>query len=594
MQACTRCRRQYQQPRVPARIAERLLGASSVAGRQAAPRRRARVSPPAVSAAPGPPRPDAASTTSCPFPSSASSGRPRPRVPSNPPSAPPFRRSNPIRRSGVAAPSGDRRGDNLISNEKSAGAGVTLRYVPRRDIAIGLGTRLAGRRRGLGPAGRRLRDAGRAGQLPRVRRPAPPPRRRRRRPAARHRLRVRPRHRAGAAPVAPACAGIDASPRLVAVARDRNPDADLRVGDMHALPWDDGTLRRRHELPRHLGDDADAARRGPPRARPRRSGRPHRVGPHQGLARRVGVRAVQAGHRGQGREPGGDGRARPPRSRRGAARRRRLRRHRAGGDPLRLGVRRPRTYARTLAATGPAYEAIQAVGEDAFIERAITVAEARVRDGLPLRAPIAVVGYLARKPRGRGRRRGVAPGSSPPPSPTTTPAPLRRGRRRARLRHERLPDVGPQRDALSRAVRAARPRAPRRLADVPRQRGILVSACASTLGDSYCSLAWGSKLAGEAGADARRRRAAGRRRRARRRRAGAGRDGPGRSPAIPTRRTAADVQALRDAGFDDRADLRHHRFVALRIAFSTVNDALGRPPRPPADRRRAPAAVRAP
>ena len=31
-----------------------------------------------------------------------------------------------------------------------------------------------------------------------------------------------------------------------------------------------------------------------------------------------------------------------------------------------------------------------------------------------------------------------------------------------------------------------------------RQRGILVTACASTLGDSYCSLAWGKKLAGEA------------------------------------------------------------------------------------------------
>ena len=36
------------------------------------------------------------------------------------------------------------------------------------------------------------------------------------------------------------CAGIDASPRLVAVARDRSPAADIRVGDMHALPWDDG------------------------------------------------------------------------------------------------------------------------------------------------------------------------------------------------------------------------------------------------------------------------------------------------------------------------------------------------------------------
>ena len=34
------------------------------------------------------------------------------------------------------------------------------------------------------------------------------------------------------------CSGIDASARLVAVARDRNPDCDNRVGDMHALPCD--------------------------------------------------------------------------------------------------------------------------------------------------------------------------------------------------------------------------------------------------------------------------------------------------------------------------------------------------------------------
>ena len=37
-------------------------------------------------------------------------------------------------------------------------------------------------------------------------------------------------------------AGIDASERLIAVALDRNPEADLRVGDMHALPWDDETF----------------------------------------------------------------------------------------------------------------------------------------------------------------------------------------------------------------------------------------------------------------------------------------------------------------------------------------------------------------
>ena len=34
------------------------------------------------------------------------------------------------------------------------------------------------------------------------------------------------------------CCGIDASARLVAVARDRNPGCDIAVGDMNALPWE--------------------------------------------------------------------------------------------------------------------------------------------------------------------------------------------------------------------------------------------------------------------------------------------------------------------------------------------------------------------
>ena len=37
-------------------------------------------------------------------------------------------------------------------------------------------------------------------------------------------------------------AGIDASRRLVEVARFRNPDSDIRVGDMHDLPWEDGSF----------------------------------------------------------------------------------------------------------------------------------------------------------------------------------------------------------------------------------------------------------------------------------------------------------------------------------------------------------------
>jgi SAM-dependent methyltransferase len=36
--------------------------------------------------------------------------------------------------------------------------------------------------------------------------------------------------------------GIDASDALIAFARTRLPDADLRVGEMESLPWDDGTF----------------------------------------------------------------------------------------------------------------------------------------------------------------------------------------------------------------------------------------------------------------------------------------------------------------------------------------------------------------
>jgi hypothetical protein len=55
-------------------------------------------------------------------------------------------------------------------------------------------------------------------------------------------------------------------------------------------------------------------------------------------------------------------------------------------------------YARTLAATGPAYEAIQNVGEVVFHRAAVEQARGQLRDGLPLRAEISVVGYLACKP----------------------------------------------------------------------------------------------------------------------------------------------------------------------------------------------------
>lgn len=107
-----------------------------------------------------------------------------------------------------------------------------------------------------------------------------------------------------------------------------------------------------------------------------------------------------------------------------------------------------------------------------------------------------------------------------------------------------------------------------------RERGVLVTACASTLGDSYCALAWGTKLGREAdgelaaavlsgtdrGLDARERALA----------------RWGRLvTADPNGTEVEDVQALRDSGFDDAQVLAITAYAALRLAFSSVNDALG-------------------
>jgi alkylhydroperoxidase family enzyme len=112
-----------------------------------------------------------------------------------------------------------------------------------------------------------------------------------------------------------------------------------------------------------------------------------------------------------------------------------------------------------------------------------------------------------------------------------------------------------------------------------RDRGILVTACASTLGDAYCSMAWGTKLAAEAdpalagavlgGVDDRltdRERAL----------AAWARRLAGDANAT----TAEDVGALRAVGYDDAQILAITTYVGLRIAFSTVNDGLGVQPEP--------------
>jgi uncharacterized peroxidase-related enzyme len=110
-----------------------------------------------------------------------------------------------------------------------------------------------------------------------------------------------------------------------------------------------------------------------------------------------------------------------------------------------------------------------------------------------------------------------------------------------------------------------------------RQRGILVIAAASALGDSYCSLAWSGKLDKASGTPLA---------------AGvltgdnAGLTEQEEAMAAwarkvardPNATTPADIQALRDAGLDDGQIFAITTFVALRLAFSTVNDALGAQP----------------
>jgi hypothetical protein len=79
--------------------------------------------------------------------------------------------------------------------------------------------------------------------------------------------------------------------------------------------------------------------------------------------------------------------------------------------PFVLEFADPDLYARAMAATGPAYEAMQNVGERQFLDAAVGAAETRVRAGLPLRAELALVGYLARKDLARkDGSKGQAPG----------------------------------------------------------------------------------------------------------------------------------------------------------------------------------------
>ena len=192
--------------------------------------------------------------------------------------------------------------------------------------------------------------------------------------------------------------GIDASARLVAVARDRNPDCDIRVGDMHALPWDPASF------------DVVTSFRGIWGTTPEAVGEVFRVlrpGGRAGITvwghLKVSPGAwALAPLRLATEEKVGNQAAMVSLGRPGAGEQ--LLQSHGFLDIARLAVpfawefADPELYARALATMGPAYEAIQNVGEAEFHRAAVEQARGQLRDGLPLRAEINVVGYLARKP----------------------------------------------------------------------------------------------------------------------------------------------------------------------------------------------------
>lgn len=194
-----------------------------------------------------------------------------------------------------------------------------------------------------------------------------------------------------------ACAGIDASQRLIAIALDRNPDCDIRVGDMQALPWGDETF------------DVVTGFRGIWGTTPAAVDEAHRVlVPGGRLAITVWGNV--------GKSPGAWMMApfqwatdekvqhqadmvalgRPGVGETFLAER--------GFDvterfevPFVFEFADPETYARGLASTGPAYETIQSIGEEEFLARTTELAAAHMRDGLPLRGQVELFGYVGTK-----------------------------------------------------------------------------------------------------------------------------------------------------------------------------------------------------
>ncbi len=193
------------------------------------------------------------------------------------------------------------------------------------------------------------------------------------------------------------CAGIDASARLVAVAQDRVPDADIRIGDMAHLPWADESFDVVTSFRGIWGTTpaaVDEARRvlvpggrlaitvwgnvgkspGGWMLRPFSWATPDKVQQQADMVvlGRPGVGEAFLAERG-------------------------FEVHERFEIPFVLEYPDPETYARGIASNGPAFESIQSIGEAEFLRRATELAAEQTRAGLPLRGRIQVFGYIGTK-----------------------------------------------------------------------------------------------------------------------------------------------------------------------------------------------------
>lgn len=191
------------------------------------------------------------------------------------------------------------------------------------------------------------------------------------------------------------CAGIDASPRLAAVARRRNPESDIRVGDMAALPWDDECFDVVTSFRGIWGTTPAAVEEA---ARVLIPGGRLAITVWGNIGKSAAAWTMvpfawatdeqmqhQADMVALGRPGIGESF---------------LDQHGFDVDerfevPCALEFADPEIYARSMAVSGPGYEAIQTIGEEEFLTRAAELARTQLEEGLPLRCELPLIGFVA-------------------------------------------------------------------------------------------------------------------------------------------------------------------------------------------------------